>query len=516
MKKKSVLLCLLLGLFFNLLGQSTPPLKITLEPSKSFGFLGWTAQPNSTYIINITQKRVVSGQVTYSPVSTLRSSTNYLKMDKTLLKQPDLYYSVSAMAANGTTIGQTEPAAFCPECTPNTWTCSKTCNGTTYAYTLNITAEDLGVGQTSMGRVWISDAYSAVAPNANAGNYYYEAITPTEFTIRGAYITAHNLDWYVMSNVVSTDQIRDANNNVLTGTVYFVQKTLGQFSWADGNRTTDFLVDQSNCSLNFMINRMNQFPSPDNNNTGILQCFPAWPSQAGAGGGLVNKPYNGPGSLADVLVTYYTLSYYIIDCNDDLSEELCVHFGCSEPWEPEPGEGTGGNLPTAPDFGDGKLLYVKVSNVNDPDMSITLTPDQIFDYGREYIAPSLKDLESGLYRMTFVFDDFSAAQFLAEHHADTYEPITNSDFATLTVSPNPIQNETLIYDVTVNRNMSFDIEVYSLAGDFISTEHVKLLAGESLRRQKSLPKKNYPYSQVRVKLVFADGSVQEQIVELPQ
>lgn len=511
MKQKTVLLCLLLGLFFNGLSQSNHPLKITLEPSKSFGFVGWTAQNNSTYSLRITKKRLISGQVVYTPLYNFNPSTNFFKLDKTLLNQDGLYFSVAALDANGTVISETEPAEICPECTlENTWTCSKTCNGVDYAYTLNITAEDLGLGQTSMGRVWISNAYSTVAPNANAGNFYYEAMTPAQFALRSAEIASNNLDWYVMNDVLYTDQIRDAQNVVLTETVYFVQKTLGEFEWANGNRTTDYLVDQTSCSsLSGMINRMNQFPSPENNYTGILECFPAWPSQTGTGGGVVNKPYNGAGSLADALVTYFSFDLTIVDCySGELSNELYMFYNCDDVVN-----GGLGVLPTPPDFGDGKLLYVKISNVNDPSVSMNVSPDQIFDYGKDYVAPIL-DMKSGLYRMTFVFDDFSAAQFLAEHNAETYVPITNSRFATLSVTPNPIENETLIYGVSVSRSMSFEAQVYSLDGELISTEEVKLKKDNSMHRAVSLSEDDYPYSQVRIKLVFADESFIEEIVSL--
>ena len=519
-----------------------PPSKVNFitEPGYDYGYLAWSKDWDSTtvYTVEVLQKNEDSnGGHFFRSVFNQEVRKNFLRLDKQFTTGSDLFYTVNAydqsrnLIATSDTVFANPNAMECDNCGPTLYrTCKWGCNGKTYAFDLVLyTNQPLG----NNGSLQPTQAMTYVNGDAQIGIPYYEAMTDDVFHWRNENGTevwdfpylGDNRDYNFATNVNPSDGVADHDGGILVGNVYFVEKMMDAFVVQNnidysilystlGGLSTDYSGQfaESSCSVwtdsfaellyNDTANHQT-ISLPDIVGDTIpmqLECLP-------------DHGFNIP----DGIEVEYPLFDIVIQCDADIditANELnlnqvldgleCEGFLWIE-------IGATGNDNGGPVVSN--IVADNVSEKGDPPFEIDVS--HVFDTGEPYTAPDY-DLESGLYRLTFIYEDGYNLPVYLEYDAENADPISNSDFADLTIAPNPITTDQLDFKVEVERRMKFQVKVLALDGTELHSEYRDLQADTELKRSIKVPEADYPYQQLVVKLLFEDGSSVEEIALRPR
>lgn len=463
---------------------------IKASPDRSNGYLCWEATNFTNYEVLILEKKINSSQVVYyDTLTTMTPSTNFVRIDPQYMGNADYFYKINIKNSNGGLEAESDFSPACGDCGESlTDYCYWTCNGADYSWKLQMAFND----EFSNGNLRVMSGYQYTDDLPGVAVPFYQAMSYTAYTAGGPYL---GYSTYSTEGVLSGDDIRDAHNNVLTGTVYFVEKKMEQFAPLSSIYTDVIGITPANCGNNI-----------------------SW--------GIGTYNAYAESTLPIDLACQGVFTSYENGEEDDTSTVWNFWSDISEYWDgydPTIGDllaGLPGLSATGQDWMkidrfDHVVSSISVNQIDGDSVNhFTIDPTTIFDTDSTYNAPSL-NINSGLYRVTFIFEDGSAIPITFEHNASTYVPVTNASFAEVVIAPNPIQNDELKLDISTERKMSFTLNIQALSGTTLYTEQMNMDADENVQKTIAVTQGNYPYNQLVVKLVFSDGSTLQEIAIRP-
>jgi hypothetical protein len=465
---------------------------IKADPGTSNGYLCWEPVANSTYQVLILERSVDTNMtVSYDTLTTLTPTQNYLRIDSQYTNSPLYYYKVNILNSLNQIVDDSDFEKICPGC-PEEGSylemCGWTCNGPDYAYTLNLLTNEA----YSNGYLTVNSAINYYDYDAGIAVLLYEPMSPFAFSAKGYSLEGENDGriTYRRTDVSEGEDIRDISDDLLSGTVYFCEKKLNQFSLLPPIYSEILSISVSECgnALDpWAINTYNTYPE-----TTLpieLECavaFGEYPDDN-------EDENNGDQPNEDWWVEIDELWEDFEPTIDNLLNGL-------------PGLAASGQTWVRVDEVSVDFSFIQVSKIDGGVFTtVNLDPNSIFDHGGNFVAPTAS-FPTGLYRVTFGWENGSVLPLVFEHDQTSFVPVTNANFANLTVSPNPIQNNNLAININVERKMSFTLQILTLSGATLHTEQISMDADATLQKNISVSGSNFPYNQMVIKLIFADGS----------
>ncbi len=80
------------------------------------------------------------------------------------------------------------------------------------------------------------------------------------------------------------------------------------------------------------------------------------------------------------------------------------------------------------------------------------------------------------------------------------------------ISPNKIENNLINLDLNALDNVRFKIKIIDLAGTMIHSEQIYMKKEEQLNKKIAVSSANVAYNQLRLNLLFEDGSSIQQTI----
>ena len=401
--------------------------------------------------------------------------------------------------------------------------CHRTCDGTTYAYSLT------GF-ENYNGADWarLSNYYKYLA-NGQYETRVYEYMTVNQFNY--IYSTPHasnywfnyyrlnsDFGWMVNSNQVlllsnnnSNIQYKDRNGVlILDNTVYAVQKTMGK--WRGPERFTDVLPNINafcNPDFDFMVDKFNllypfsnYFEESTNNPMPLLSC------DEPINNGMIDDidPDDGE-SFIDCLgvlidpqseTDYTNFANYVAIIRDCIREQTGQSFGLyfdnpdisfnyAELW---------------PNY-IGKIILKQLEGEIEP---IELNYSEFFNengvyIGQPFITPK------GLYEVILVGENARMLTHLIELKENSINMWQQADFLNVNLFPNPITDHS--YSLTLsssNRDVAFTYNMYDANATLRESERFVLRAGQTIQVTYNAFVNAYPDGIMTHQFIFDDGS----------
>jgi hypothetical protein len=469
----------------------------------------------------------------YYTVKTIQlSGTHYLnlKTDGT----PDAgFFTVSGINDQGVTVVTEGPIIIWHEQPGESYLyCTSGCEGKKYAYQIN-----LG-GHSSWGNQSVFYPTGLIKPQGSSSPYYYEWFSDQQFlamtTTPGVYyaqfygLSGNNGQMYSSLNglgssdphaqrVIKLENIsaqagnpyRDANGNVLTGTIYGVRKAFGDYRETIPYMESAMLAGtETHClGFNYGLAQINANKSNWKGGNGVsLDCNGRRFDGVDNGGGT-----SGPAvaaGLGDNLPCLVVIKQYTSPVTGQtITWEDCV---------PRPTVGGGG--PSRPNIpAEAEVITLFSLDPGKPLPPLVLknqqSTRQLLD-GTPY--PDNQVLLEGLYYALYQMPDgsFLTHIFEASH---TKENIDISPLATkfsAIVSPNPVTLPEINVAMTAMENLTVEMAVINPNGTEMAKHLVVLVEDENKTEKISLPL-NAAKGVYSLIFRFVDGSVlTKQIVKL--
>ena len=518
--KKLTLTALFAVLNFIAFSQNANEIRFLTEPKESRGYLVWTKAPTSLYILKVFEKTTDGNGVEQSKLihkQVLRQ--NFYHFEDSYIKRGDIYYQVEVIDGVGTVVYNTDEVPICVGCEQLYWTAGWwTCLSQLYAYNIVM---DLPLNSQGYGFLRLDKAGHYSSQNAFGTSMlvpYYEAMTPTVFQARtdaynyyyeGIYAPFHlnpangqNIHWYMRNDVLASENIKDAQNNVLTGQVFFVGKALMQFK-PNENHYSNPCVYESDFGngIQWFINTY-ELATPSAPVT--MEC-----SEYGFAGGPSADDIDIEEVDWDEVFDSPWDVEWVNDCFGSVfqSNMLYVMNYLEEPCDYATNPSAGLEYAEAIQ----NILSIQVSSLTNGSFPVVnLDPSTVIPSPGVPFVSHNTQFETGVYILRFFFGDGSSYTTIVEHDAQTHPIINNASFATVSIVPNPVVDEWLNVDIAVERFMAFDLEVITLNGDVIFTENIRMEEDTEARKSIRLPNQDFPSNQLIVRMKFQDGSTLQQ------
>lgn len=522
--------------------SSSSPLAPLVEANKSRGFTTWLPVTDATsYSVEVYNK---DRDGDLNLISTLSSEHNYIHMDPLLLTIPDIYFQIKALNNDRVMeVSDVNPnQMILGEAYDYDEMCRRTCDGKTVAWTMHSLARRHYTGQIdnngnpvyTLGnkQLQLTTAYQYY--DATSATYvpYWQAVSADVFgemstnplhpyaqSTTGGYslYARRSISDYLSPGVT----FRDAQNNVVIDG-WLIEKKLDQYDymnmvWTYENADAGMDIcsdavsdDPVNGNIMPWVAFFNTYMNMDminppanvdqHFNNGVtpetIVCSPAWTNSHDTG--VPDEGWN----------NWFTNLYESVA---EFEAEL-ANYGMS---------GTGENLPVPftwnhvtnyiNDFAaivseDGDhVTGIRINSITDSRVEI----DYVNRDGRFVVANSSGDVSVGLYAITLYTSDGNAIPSVLEF-TNKLAGAKQSEFAKLTIAPSSVENKVLIATAEATQNAKAQIFVYDLLGEQIYTEAITLERGKAHETRVSIENVAMPMRQLRVSLVFRDGSVLQQ------
>lgn len=496
MKKLQFILTLSAAFFYLTSLANVGQVNIRIHPAESNGYLCWEAIPNSSYEVLLLEQTIGNNSsVTYTTLTTLTPSVNYVRLDAQYLNQADYYFKIVVTDAQNTVSHESDYEGVCTDCEEDAYNnpCMWKCNGVDYAWEIRLWENDMG----SNGYLQVASTVEMYDYDEDVAIPFYEAMTPTVFSAKGYFEGMLCRKHYKLEDVTAGDAVRDADNNILTGTVFFVEKKLEQFSPLASIYSDILLISANDC-----IKTRTWAQETYNDDLEVilpilLTCQPAF----GA--------YDDDGDLDDDDDGNEQFWYDVHDLWDTFNTTI------SELLKGLPGLSNNGQGWISVNEYDSDFSFVHIQKVDGGNTNpVLIEASELFNDGNNYTVPSYT-FSSGLYCVTLIFEDGSAIPLYMEHDNSTYVPQTNAAYGSLTIAPNPVQNNVLQLVLDAERKMTCELQIRSLSGAYLYSEQIQFDGQSSQQKNIPVPSSSFPYNQLVVKLIFSDDSVIESIALKP-
>ncbi len=485
---------------FNQAPETPSPLNSIINPSQSRGYIYWNSfEGADQYLIRIYE---VDEDKVYTTISETFTTKNYFSLGIDYLLDASKSYSISAYN-RGEFIEESDRTPFQNGAGP-TEICSKKCNGSTYAYQLSYLESEVGID-----KLRLTPTYNIV-DNVN-GIYtpYYQAISDAVYSVMEAeghpYTLLNGQGIYDYQHIhidpsTPGGPFHDKDDNVVTNG-WLVEKKMDQFSYMANNSTSSdpgINICDPTVPINWgggMMAYYNAYQNPiapANIPTNTLPFTVITPTSLtcdGIGG------YTGP-SVGSGLTPVENWSNGFVNCIfvaviDASNEELPANFDpCFESLI-SPGSGVTG------------LLFEPL----DPDLSNVIVTNDNGHYTVE------GELVVGLYNMHVFTDAGGVLSTVGEVTEENLiaEPAPTSTAVDLSIAPNPILENMLIYSIASELETSVRITITNLNGEITFDSEESLSRESDLRMEMSVDPETYRYGQIVITLTFPDGSTIQEI-----
>tara|TARA_R110002050_G_scaffold162939_2_gene292862 strand:+ start:1264 stop:2862 length:1599 start_codon:yes stop_codon:yes gene_type:complete len=161
-------------------------ISVFLNPYYSQRILAWennTTNQVSTWQIDISYGTEVNGTMTYEPVLQFFQSKNYLKLADEYVNNPNYFYKITGIDANGNSIGTTNSARTCSGCNLTAIGDPQKCNAPDYAYEIQ-QYNNTGV-TPSYHNLVMDETISQFDITNNTATYFYWFMTANNYYTNG-------------------------------------------------------------------------------------------------------------------------------------------------------------------------------------------------------------------------------------------------------------------------------------------------------------------------------------------
>jgi hypothetical protein len=524
-------------------------IKSEISPIKSNGYIKWQNFDPSGFRIRVFEK-LSNG--TFNEVERIETEKNYHKLNDSYLNRTKNYYRIegkSSVALNDVIDDVIEPIRPPKPGEEHMFrVCSKVCNGNEYAYSLDSFGIGIATDSNLDGEVDVDENGDYILNEtgkrfmrmSSAGfDYdnlqgdiapYYIAMDVVDFNnynelyklIYGQYLQ-QNIDYIQYNGFVGTDakfKTREGYN-FHGSNPKLVEKRALQFEWMTDNRTPVLFYTDNLCSqpllgqshvgwigtwnANKVYNGDDDIPGNQYNSNPNPSIYKSELECKGhrtiSSGDLVDPE--------DLYLWQNQMYDDWFDCLDDWTEngypDDLIDCGPSLPGGGF--TGTGNPLPHWSQYVR-KLLFVKVDNNDEStETPIEWNPGE----KKEFYNPNNLILEAGLYKMYGIFSSGKVIPYYFEYKPEMAIIKKVSDFVKLEIIPNPIQNNSLKFDVSSDKKVKYNLEIHSLDGQVLMSESSFINENTTKNVVVNVSKNKYPYNQIRVVLKFEDGSQIEKI-----
>lgn len=457
----------------------------------------------------------------YSEIESMKTQNSYARIELKYTKEPNIYYSISAIdedgliTGTGDTVSLSSPFAIANN--PFTGTIQGIdpnadaynvrnrikCNGRNYAWELELYQLQVSAANNS---IFVPGAASRLYLRPTATNYTDVFGTSIPFYQAMSYINFNQLssthphkmqsgteDWYKKIPLIDGlvgGPFFDANNNLVQpGEGILIEKKLDQYEHFDGDITNIFYAQASFPDMDVFgwYTAFNNSYAP----IAVNGAFPASTSfsyQYGVPSELSCTSAFGVGTGGES-VTFEEEDFIetMIDCWDDNATVL--NYGdCIDD------------------------LFNNGFTVTDV-VLVPLVEDGIKHHlVRDSVSKRFIDLDSlssynvGLYEAQ-IFTNSANIYHAVFENLISVDVREDKDFVSMSINPNPIENNTLNLVVKTKKEMTAQLFVYTLNNNMIYNGVINLAINEDFSNSFDIGDyTTVPFNQIKVKLVFNDQS----------
>lgn len=492
--------------------QTLPDVGYKLQPHRSSGFISWNNQTSlevDAWQISVYRRTFdPQGNGTTTTIFQTVESKKFYQLDQSFLDDADLYYQVNGLNAAGQIIVIGDVDRLCPGCGDFDLMCKYKCNGTDYAWELNV-YEETGSNARYLGLSSTEEYYNA---NLSVGVPYYRYMDMNEYN---AWEQA-NPDWQNyeiihISNLVDGPYLNMQGNVITNLPIKGVGKRLEQYNAAPFTSST---LQQSaypcNNTRTNTINMFNWYSDNTLNLRPLLDCQPTPGLPTGDG---VSHEYD---SIPDDLDTLYI---HVLGPSGIFGEDGKLW------WDGSVNPGSGNSIPLFTGFAQDDTEYFDDDNDGvdfpvskfrefqlyriDGDMTpITISASDVF-LGRGATDEPKLTLEDGLYRLDVIMRDGRRLPIYSElTNMGSNTSQTQADLATVVVYPVPVVGNTYSADITTTVSGQVTYKVEDLNGNQLFAtsvpmdKYVTRTVPVTLNLQGPVP-----YGMLVNKFIMPDGSV---------
>ncbi len=513
-----------------------------IQPTTSQGYLYWKEVPNAVYKVNIFKKM----GSTFIFSTSFNSNKNYLKLPNEVLAGKNMYYELIALnQLNGNTLLTGEKTPVDSKYKSGSigsgddegangvsadLICFKKCNGPDYAYQLSIYTNPID-NQNYMTMESTNDSTYQITNPTGVVVYvipYYEAIKIGDWNALPA---SHPYKEFNPSTGVpkykkiplplgyqGNGLMRKDKNDMYVNTGMLVEKKTNKYSHMEG------IDANASPNLNYCTSPMyawlgfyNSYTGPNDfspasiasfmgynvTNTTDLECKAFVPNLPHVELGSIdylnfntfsdcifNNVWNSEGWLHCFEV--FGVSPYVITDKPYTVDDLIKPI-TDKPIETKP-----------------RITAIDVSPISSLDEDAANFQLVIDEKGAIYHYRS-QGLKNGLYNVAFIFSDGTIIPIVTELNFPD-KIVSNNEKVEVKISPNKIENNLINLDLNALDNVRFKLEIIDLAGALIHSEQIDMKKGENLNKKIAVSTANVAYNQLRLNLLFSDGSNIQQTI----
>lgn len=476
-----------------------------IEPFTSNGYAMWNSYASADSY-QVTYYTLENG--TYSQIGKVNTENLYTKLHIPYFTQGGVYFSISALEQNRTIIatGDIQPLGDWP---PGEELCAQKCNGSSYAYEINMWENHLGQRTLQLNNTY-DYAYTDNESELIAVPFY-QALSTGQ--IQALENTNHPYEnsgsqpgTYLYPRIPITPSLIETagpffnSQNITVENGVIIPKKMDQFKYMEVYRTS-----------------ISAYPSEN------LCTYPLT-----GGGGWIDF-YNQHNTIPTNQTFYWgnTVSPSALTCSS-------TGIGS----DPEPGQnwndwflevkelaegledgGNGDGTITQDDilnsFDMAQFKSINITSLDDPNStkgSMLITYDTKNNIST--VLSQTGQFTKGLYKLIAVSETGKILPYVFELTHDT-KIVSFNQYAKLLIAPNPVVGNQLNLIMSTTRNINAILTVYKLDGEMVYSGNVQLSRGLDLHKTVDVGREMPPYGQFIVTLSFPDASsIQETALKI--
>lgn len=501
----------------NQSSNTVTPAAIRLMPYEATRFvvMNHATHPTvSRWEVIISQKtQNQAGNVSYNTVQTYNlNAKHYVQLPATYLSRArNNHYYVAAKGYDSNNILVVEDL---PKLTIDgpVWTeaCYWTCIGDDYAYDLSlyVNPPTPPYSTSSSSRLTLERSYDYYDTDLEIGIPHYEYMTAADLAIKDAADLAsfYNVPALIyghpgtstsiikLIDVESSDPLYDAYGTPLSGTVYGVQKYLGD--WAGPVITSPEMASGDvNCDPSGMIWAIDGINmSSDFGSRPPVECLSAGSS---VGGPSSTSDLSTATSLSDCFKTHFIDD--IPSGDMDFAQNIADIKDCLD------AAGSNGNTTTGIYPSELAAITYQSCSASNNGSIITLTESDFADRNGNYVSPTIT-LPAGLVAVSYQMKNNTVVTLYTELDNNYVGQLEARNLVDVNIYQVPITNNRFTLELDSKIQTSCQYELFDFSGNLLHSERIPLTSGQ-LSTTNVRPAQGIPTGQLVNKFTFPDGSV---------
>lgn len=506
-------------------------IKLGLDPAKNSGYTTWKNVPGLNYVLRISEKNSDGTSTIIS--QTIINNDNYVKIDPLIFTIPNTAYQILAVNNSGKVVHSTDEVLSLPVGGGGLgweYGCTISCNGRSYAWQLTEKKERISEGPIdqntgevtyNLGNNQLQAAPTHVYRNYETGEYipYWQAISSETWQqISNGHPYKLNsatagIPLYLKVNIANSGLVgpfyTSSGSSIFTG--WLVEKKMDQFDHYNGTETRETANLNSICSSNAntfnlhlaAFNNHNDVETPlypsvfTNEITENLECIRAFTD-------VVVDPEDPYNPEEAQLEKWYE---FLDDIWDEIRNRL-QRSGANNTSNITNWNQLLAHVNPIFDVKNIENKGVKtiiISSIFDDKVSASISVNQ--ENGQLNVISNTDEIEKGIYKVMIFTDDSNIIiPTVLEIENDFVTPI-DKDFFELDIAPNPISNNKVAFSILANKQSNVFLKLHNLNGDVLYSESILMNENSTTDRLIDIDETETTYNQVRISLLFPDGSV---------